>query len=69
MKYCSLVYSARHEDLKSCLKAVLKQTSSKSVVYVCGDWTVGEKKEMTKRVNEFGANPDITEQVLEDFER
>lgn len=49
MKYCSLVYSARHEDLKSCLKAVLKQTSSKSVVYVCGDWTVGEKKEMTNK--------------------
>lgn len=29
-----------------------------------------EKKETRKnRVNEFGANPDITEQVLEDFER
>ncbi len=29
-----------------------------------------EKKEMTNRANEFGANPDITEQVLlEDFER
>lgn len=29
-----------------------------------------EKKEITRTgVNEFGANPDITEQVLEDFER
>ena len=29
-----------------------------------------EKKEIIRRgVNEFGANPDITEQVLEDFER
>lgn len=28
-----------------------------------------EKKEMTNRANGFGANPDIIEQVLEDFER